>query len=56
LENGDFVRIQSEYDCGEVGDFGESAHVMDDWFEIIKTTDSPMTNKWSEKPILRLVK
>jgi len=56
LENGDFVRIRAEYDCGEVGVFGESAHVMDDWFEIVKTTDSPMTNKWSEKPILRLVK
>merc|ERR1719336_2200426 len=46
LENGDFVRIRAEYDCGEVGDFGESAHVMDDWFEIVKTSDSPMTNKW----------
>lgn len=64
LENGDFVRIRSEYDCGEVGTFGESAHVMDDWFEIVKTTDSPshwwtdspMTNMWSEKPKLTLVK
>jgi len=56
LENGDFVRVRSEYDCGEIGEYGESAHVMDDWFEIVKTTDSPMTNKWSEKPILRLVK
>merc|ERR1719220_1502677 len=46
LENGDFVRIESEHRCGSV-----KSVVMDGWFEIIKTTDGPITNKWQNRPV-----
>jgi len=50
LENGDFVRIESEHRCTWKSD------VMDGWFEIVKTTDGPITNMWKNRPELNLSK
>lgn len=58
LENGDFVRIESEHHSCYPRRYPGNwrSNVMDGWFEIIKTTDGPITNKWQNRPVLNVSK